>query len=220
MSTYKRVIEKIKKESNCHNPTVIYCQLPIQGPAGPEGPQGPIGPEGQAGKAAIIPFASGLPATMTTIANGLVGLPSIVGFGSNATLANILGTTINLTGGTGILSNLAFSIPRDAVITSIAAYFSVTTALSIADTEITITAQLYKSETPDNIFIPIPETLLNLTPKLSSLNIGDITSGILSGLNIPVIAGTRLLLVFSSTAEGLSLINTIAGYSSAGIEIS
>jgi hypothetical protein len=39
-------------------------------------------------------------------------------------------------------------------------------------------------------------------------------------LAIPVTAQTRLLLVFSATAAGLSLINTVTGYASAGVTIS
>jgi hypothetical protein len=38
-------------------------------------------------------------------------------------------------------------------------------------------------------------------------------------LAIPVTAQTRLLLVFSATATGLSLVNTIVGYASAGVTI-
>lgn len=50
--------------------------------------------------------------------------------------------------------------------------------------------------TPNNVFSPIARTLLN---------------GTLTGLNIPV-AQTRLMLVFSTTASGLTLVNMIAGY--------
>ena len=46
-----------------------------------------------------------------------------------------------------------------------------------------------------------------------------VLSGITTGLSIPVTAQSRLLMVFSATSSGLSLINTVVGYASAGIEI-
>ncbi len=190
------------------------------GPPGPPGPSGPPGPAGLPSNGTIIPFASGSPSSMTTIASGLVGLPNLLGFGSNANTATVLGDNIDLTGANNLLSNMAFSVPRDGTITSIAAYFSTTIALALIGSNITITAQLYSSTTPNNIFSPIPETLTTLAPSLSGLvNVGNISHGLVTDLNIPVTAGTRLLMVFSITAEGLSLINTVIGYASAGINI-
>jgi BclB C-terminal domain-containing protein len=63
-------------------------------------------------------------------------------------------------------------------------------------------------------------TLISLTPALSGIvSIGTLLNGTLTGLNIPVTAQTRLMLVFSATASGLSLLNTVAGYASAGLSI-
>lgn len=82
-------------------------------------------------------------------------------------------------------------------------------------------AQLYSSATPDNIFSPIPGTAVTLAPALTGVLVppGTTSNGILTGLNIPVTAQTRLLLVFSATATGLTLVNTVAGYGSAGVSI-
>ncbi|MFH5181807.1 exosporium glycoprotein BclB-related protein [Paenibacillus sp. TAB 01] len=157
---------------------------------------------------------------MTTIAGGLVGTSSLVGFGSSATGVTIVGGTIDLTGGPGILINEAFSMPRDGVITSLTAYFSTTLALSLVGTTITITADLYSSVTPDNTFTIIPGATVTLAPDLTGvLALGTISTGTVTGLSIPVTAGTRLLLVFSATAAGVTLINTVAGYASAGLAI-
>ena len=66
----------------------------------------------------------------------------------------------------------------------------------------------------------IPGTLVTLTPSLTGiLSIGAISKGLLTGLAIPVPAQTRLMLVLTATASGLSLINTVAGYASAGVSI-
>jgi BclB C-terminal domain-containing protein len=125
-----------------------------------------------------------------------------------------------LTGATGVLANLAFSVPRDGAITDIAAYFSVVLGLTLIGTDITVQAQLYSSAVPNNTFSPIAGTLVTLAPTIGgTVNVGDIASGLLTGLNIPITAGTRLLMVFSITASGVSLVNTLTGYASAGISI-
>jgi BclB C-terminal domain-containing protein len=158
---------------------------------------------------------------LTTVAGGLIGTASVLGFGNSATNINVTGGTIDLTGAAGTLINMAFSVPRDGVITSIAAYFSTSAALSLIGSTTTITAQLYQSTAPDNSFTAIPGAVATLSPALSGLvSIGNTSSGLTEGLSISVTAGTRLLLVFSATASGLSLINTVAGYASAGVGIS
>jgi BclB C-terminal domain-containing protein len=120
-----------------------------------------------------------------------------------------------------VLANLAFSVPRDGTITDIEAYFSVVIGLTLVATDITVHAQLYQSTVPNNIFSPIAGTTVNLAPDLSGIiSIGDIVTGSLHGLNISVTAGTRLLLVFTITADGVDLLNTLTGYASAGISIS
>ena len=196
----------------------------IQGATGVTGLQGPQGLQGVAGSSAIIPYASGLPVTLTTIAGGLVGTTALVGFGNSANGVSILGGTIDLSGASivaGTPINMAFSAPRDGTITAISAYFSVTTALSITGTTVTITAQLYRSTTPNNTFTAVPGAVVTLAPALTGLlAIGASSNGLITGLNIPVTSQTRLLLVFSATATGLSLAQTIIGYASGGVAIS
>ncbi|MBD8837499.1 exosporium glycoprotein BclB-related protein [Paenibacillus sp. FSL K6-4396] len=193
----------------------------IAGVTGATGATGSTGVTGATGSGAIIPFASGGPAILTTIAGGLVGTTSLIGFGSSATGVSILGGTIDLTGTiVGPLINFAFSVPRDGVITSIAAYFSTTAALALVGSTVTITAQLFSSPTPDNAFTAVPGAVVTLAPPLTGIiALGSISNGITTGLAIPVTAQTRLLLVFSATATGLSLVNTVVGYASGGVNI-
>jgi len=80
---------------------------------------------------AVIPFASGLPTALTTVAGELAGLPAFVGFGSSAQGLTLLGTTIDITNASGTLSNFAFQVPRAGIITSFSAFFSTTLALSL-----------------------------------------------------------------------------------------
>ena len=190
-----------------------------QGEVGPQGPQGEPG-LGGAGNGAIIPYASGTPVTLMTISGGSVGTSSIVGFGNSATGVSLVGNTIDLTGAEGTLLNMAFSVPRSGVITSIAAYFSATAALNLSGTKINITAQLYRSVAPNNRFTAIQGAVVTLSPDLTgNMSIGRTSNGITTGLNISVNPQTRLLLVFSATASGASLVNTVEGYASAGITI-
>jgi len=170
------------------------------------------------GGGAIIPFASGTPVVLTTVAGGLAGTSSLLGFGSSAAGVSVLGSTIDLTGAAGTLLNFAFSAPRSGTIESISAYFSTTVALALIGTSLNVTAQLYKS-TSDNSFSPVPGAVVTLPAYTGVLTIGSIARGITTGLNIPVNAQDRFLLVYSATASGISLINSIAGYASAGVSI-
>ncbi len=111
-------------------------------------------------------------------------------------------------------------MPTAGIITSIAAYFSTASALSLVGTTVTITAQLYQSATPDNTFSPVPGAVVTLAPALTGVvAIGTISNGIVTGLSIPVTAQTRLLMVYSITANGMTLINTVSGYASGGVAI-
>ena len=211
--------------------TSCFDEKDFRGPAGPPGPPGPPGLRGEQGlrgprgltgtpgNGAIIPYASGGPAILVTTAAGLVDTGSLIGFGSSATGITLLGGTIDLTGTiAGPLINFAFSVPRDGIITSIAAYFSNVIALTLSGT-VTITAELYISTTPDNDFTATG-ALVNLSPTLSgAISLGTISSGINPDLNLAVSAGNRLLMVFYATASGATVIDTITGYASAGVVI-
>jgi BclB C-terminal domain-containing protein len=86
---------------------------------------------------------------------------------------------------------------------------------------VTITAQLYESATPDNVFTPVAGATVTLAPPLTGvLAIGTLSSGIVTGLSIPVTAQTRLLLVYSaSVTAGIDIATTIQGYMSGGLGI-
>jgi BclB C-terminal domain-containing protein len=127
---------------------------------------------------------------MTSIAGGLSGLPSFIGFGSSAQGTANLGPVIDLTGGPGININEAFSVPRDGTITSISASFSTTSALSLVGTTVTVTAQLYEAASQGSTeFIPVPGALVNLMYPLTGIVAQGTTSSWTNPvLNIPVSA--------------------------------
>lgn len=188
------------------------------GPIGLTGPTGPIGPSGGA---AIIPFASGLPVAMTTTLGGLLNTSALVAFGNSTVGITALGGVIDLTGGPGLPLSMAFSMPSDGMITSMSAYFSTTAALTLVGTTVTITAQLYSSIFPDNNFIIVPGASVVLFPSLTGgLSLGTISHGITTGLNLPVSAETRLLMVFTpEITAGLDIATTVNGYVSGGLQI-
>ena len=199
------------------------------GPIGPPGPPGSpgaagatgaTGPTGPAGSGTIIPFASGRDYTATTLAGGLPGTGVLVGFGNGIDGVNVGSGIVDLTGSPSTTLNFAFSMPRDGTITSISAYFSTTVSQALVGTTITLTGQLYESTTPNNTFTPIPGAMVTLAPAMTGVVAsGTISNGITTGLSIPVTAQTRLLFVGSASAAGLSLIDSMPGYWSAGVTI-
>ena len=147
----------------------------------------------------------------------MIGTTALLGFGSSVAGVSVLGGSIDTT----TILNMAFSVPRDGIITSMAAYFSTTVALTLVGSTVTVTAQLYQSTTPDNTFTPVAGALVTLAPPYTGiLAIGTVSSGLTTGLNIPVTAGTRLLLVFSaSVTAGIDLATVVTGFASGGVSI-
>ncbi|BCK00370.1 hypothetical protein bsdcttw_34100 [Anaerocolumna chitinilytica] len=147
----------------------------------------------------------------------MVGTTAAVGFGSSATGIQIIGGIIDTTN----INNFAFSMPRDGIIRSLAAYFSVDAGISLIGTTVQITAQLYSASSFNNQFTAIPGAVVDLTPALTGvISIGDRVSGITTGLAIPVAAETRLLLIFSvAVITGAGIATTLVGYASAGLGI-
>lgn len=164
---------------------------------------------------AIIPYASGNPVSMTTY-QALSLLPSFVGFGSSAQGLTRAFATIDLKEMAS--SHLAFSVPRAGMIESISAYFSNLSALSERG-QILLTAQLYGSDTPNDVFTAIAGAKVTLTLP-GALLVGSTFSGSATGLNIPVNANTRLLMVYTvrQTDPGFSIV-TVSGYASGGVAI-
>ncbi len=141
----------------------------------------------------------------------------MVGFGANST-ALVVGGIIDVTSN----DSVAFSMPRDGVITSLSAYYSVGAAATLIGSTVTITAQLYQSTTPNDSFSPVSGSLVNLTPSFSNtITIGENASGTITGLSVSVDAGTRLMLVLSADiTDGIDVATILSGYVSGGLGIS
>lgn len=202
-----------------------HCVTGITGATGPTGPTGvtsptgvtgPTGPTGPTGLGAIIPAASGNPITLTTTQIDTDGVPAFIGFGASAPGKDIIAQTIDIT----TLPNMAFSVPRSGTISSLVAYFSISDTIDLTDATATIGARIYRSTTPNNSFVQIAETVIDLSPSISGIvPQGTILTGSVTNLNIPISLGERLLIVFTARASGASFNNNILGYASAGISI-
>lgn len=163
----------------------------------------------------IVPFASGtIPVVLVTLAGGLVGTTSLVGFGTAIPGVSLVGNNIDLSAATG---TEGFSVPRAGSITSISASLSATVALTLVGTA-TVRAQIYRAVAGSNVFSPTT-AFVDLTPALSTIAVGTITSGTANVAPVPVAAGDRLLMVYSVTTTGIAIATTITGNASAGINI-
>ncbi len=186
------------------------------------GPQGlsQTGTQGQDGAQgfgfSVLTFASNTSLTLTTILGGLVGFGGIVGNCGSALTPSLLGITVNLTGGPSI----AGSIPDAGTLITLCAYFSTTVVLNLLASSVTVFAQIWTSSAPNNDFTAVGNPVA-LSPALSgnAISIGTRAKARVTGLSIPITPETRIFLMFTCTATGISLVNNIPGYFSGGVTI-
>ncbi len=157
---------------------------------------------------------------MTTANLGNPGIPVFVAFSGLGNGLEDLTDTIDLSNAVGEVVNFAFSMPRNGFITSVTGFFSSAETTAIPSTTITVHARIYASAIPNNVFTAIAGTEIALAPALGpNITVGDVASGAINGLMIPITAQTRIMMVFFATAEGETLANTTIGYVSGGIGI-
>ncbi len=170
---------------------------------------------------AIIPFSSGLPVELASVSFGADALGVFLGQGQSALALTLFGSDVNLTGPSGLMLNLAFSIPRNGYVESIALYFSNVVAQVLTDASLTVRAHIFISHAPSTLFVPLIGGVVELPPITGNVDIGSSYSAIADNLHLPVLAGSRMLVVLTLHGEGtgMSFINTLIGYVSGGIEI-
>jgi BclB C-terminal domain-containing protein len=162
---------------------------------------------------ALIPFASGGPAVLTSAVG--VSTPAMVGFGTNLPLPTLVGTTVDLTA----VVNEAFSVARAGTLTAISASFTVAAGLALATSSVTITAQIWRAPAGTNTFSPTAATV-NLAPSLTGLTLLTTVYGQSDSFTpVPLAFGDRLLMVFSTSTVGPALAVVFTGTASAGISI-
>ena len=162
---------------------------------------------------AIIPFASDGGIEIGHDGPGVTAdQVYVVGFG-NSFRARIESGRLDLSD--EIHENLAFTLPRDGVVTSIAASFKFAAPPKLFHDEPgpPIIAQLWEATGPDDVFSRIPGALVSMPIETDTRNL--VLSGISTGLAIPLTAQTRILMVFSAGAG----VEHAIGKSSAGVNI-
>lgn len=150
---------------------------------------------------------------MNTIALGLVGTPALVGFGTSMAGVPIAGGSFTLPA----LSNLAFMVPRTGTLTSISAFFRSTIGLNLPLSTLTVHAEIYLATGNSSTFNATGVTVSLTFP--STISIGTAVANTANSFAINVNAGDRLLMVFTATASGVNLVNTLTGEASAGLSI-
>lgn len=167
---------------------------------------------------AIISFSSGhAPIILTTLIDGLVDRVGAIGFSSNVSGIPLVGNTINLPWLGG--QTEAFSVPRAGKITAISAAFTKTVGLTVVGNA-TIRAQVYRAPAGSNTFTAT-NAFVDLAPTLTGIIATDTTYEATANIaNVPVVAGDRLVMVFSVSGTGLTLAVAFTGAASAGITIS
>jgi BclB C-terminal domain-containing protein len=167
-------------------------------------------------------LVSGSSGSMTTVAGGLSGNVLVLPLsGYNATAP----TNVTLSGGyldvSAIeLAGLAQPFPSEVTLTGMAASFTLTTPMALIGSTVSVQAQLFTANAGSSVLIPRAGATVTLGPSFTGvLSQGTVISGTTSGLAIPLLAGTRAALVVSSTAAGLTLVNTVTGGVSAGLAV-
>ncbi|MDM5438827.1 exosporium glycoprotein BclB-related protein [Bacillus hominis] len=165
------------------------------------------------GGGAVIPYASGTPVVLATVADSVIVTSGLLGFGSSFGL-NVSLASINLT---SAIQDFAFVAPRDGTITSLAGFFSVTVGIALPGlaSPVRVQMQLYKASATGNTFTPIGTPLL-LDPAFTTIAANAPLSGI-APQAIPVAAQEKILLVVSLTTNGANLASAVTGFASAGI---
>jgi hypothetical protein len=159
----------------------------------------------------------------------LPGRAGLIGFGNSATGPRINGNTIDLDNSNSPAINFAFSLPREAVVTSMSAFFNQLTGPDLDHGHLGIRAQLFAAQPETNLFTAIPRAEVILTSADDDDERNDDAnhnnnhrhnhnlSGLTTGLDIEVRAETRLLMVFLIETNGSS--QCVTGYASAGLNL-
>jgi BclB C-terminal domain-containing protein len=105
------------------------------------------------------------------------------------------------------------------ILTSVSASFSSTSTLSLIGSTITLTAEVFTSPTPDDVYTAVPGAICTMAPALTGiLTVGTLANCITTGLSIPVTAQTKVIVVVTATVTaGLDVNTTVEGGVSVGV---
>ncbi len=177
---------------------------------------------------AIIPYASFFPGPITLFTNNDgSGDPSQVAFVTDGTALVFPVFTdknfdiINL-GNLPFPFDSSFSMPRNGLISSLAATFTTSTDLDFSNTDCQVSAQLFVAEANSVVFHALPRTRCDLNPRLNgAVPKNTVLTGSLDNLNITVKRTDKILMIFYLTSYNTSGIGNqnIQGFANAGLNI-
>ena len=147
---------------------------------------------------------------MSTNQDGLPEIPALVGFTTCGQGYSPLAATIDVENLTQYVSTYYFTVPSAVEINSLVAFFFTQPSHVPSSSVITIRAQLYEAGEMTNIYSPIEETLVTLTPSVN-----DATPN--GTMLRPVEKNTKLMLVFSATSSGTDPVEAVLGYAKASL---
>ena len=164
----------------------------------------------------IIPYSGGINLALTTTEQGEPEIAAMIGFGSMISIVAENGQ-INERN-----EHLSFLVPRDSVINSAFTFFNIQQADDLGESSVQIVAQFYRAGLSDNLFMPIPETRLELPPVLTGIvPVGQHLYAETGDIAIPVAKGTRIMLAYmASVVDGPPNRFTFLGYGDAGLSMS
>ncbi|SDS15820.1 hypothetical protein SAMN05444162_0859 [Paenibacillaceae bacterium GAS479] len=146
----------------------------------------------------IVPFASRLTVDLSGNATANAITLGVVGFGNSNTQFNSNPATLSPVDASGF-NTFTVPIQENGTLTSIAAYFSLTSGSKLPESPATVVAVYRFTNTNNEATVLSFDAIMNLTvfPPGTYTESSPGVHGILTGLNVPVNAGDRLLIVFS-----------------------
>lgn len=159
----------------------------------------------------MIPYATGTPIPVYMDPNQH---PYSLGFGLHGEYPHpLIGGELEVTH--GLLHAFPFYIARDAVVTDIGMSMIIMETIELGTASANMYAQLFYKRQFGN-FIAIPETKVVLTPTVTgSIIQGQLFEKMVNNLNVPVAAGSRLLLIIHKDViqanESMSFVAMMGG---------
>jgi BclB C-terminal domain-containing protein len=180
------------------------------GEAGATGPTGPTGPTGAAAGTILVASSNGTVNALTSVNGTPVGVSVLPVSGVGKAVDVLLSDPLDW-------PFFGQPVARDGTITSITATATIASGLVVLGT-LDQLVSLWQADANSNQYTPIPGASVTLFPGLAGVvSSGTITSGTVTGLSIPVAAGTKLIAVYSAESDGGSLEPT--SYVSLGVNI-
>lgn len=165
----------------------------------------------------LVRFASGVvPVVLSSLADGVVGIPSIIGCGTAVT--GVISADGNIY--SACPANEARRVRKAGKLTTISASFTVTTPFDVAGQDETVTATIYRAPAGSNVFSPTTASV-DLAPVLTSLlPLGTTLTGTKSLMpQVAVAAGDCLLMVYTMSGTTGDVAAVVTGTASASVTI-